>query len=338
MSTTVKLAEFATSGILKEENFSIVTEEKPAAESLKLNQLLVRVTDVSADPHMRLYFSKSSYYNFPIGQAINGIGVGVVEASTSNNFRVGDAITNPTMDWANYAVVDANTSVKLDVSEFPIDTYLGVLGMTSFTAYLGLALAKPVAGETLLLSTAAGAVGQIVVQLAKELDLTVIAIAGSDDKLEYVKSLGVDACINYKTANDMSAAIQEAAPNGIDIYWDNVGGELLDIAITKLKKFGRVILCGGVSQYSADGGEVYGLKNTHTLITSSASMIGFLFSDYMDTHYHTDFIAKFRTLIKENKLQYKTDVLNGIDQAPRALIDLFESVNFGKRILHIADA
>ncbi|GAB5587303.1 hypothetical protein Unana1_02203 [Umbelopsis nana] len=313
MSTTVNLAEYTTSGILKEENFSIVTEEKPAAESLQPNQLLVRVTDVSADPHMRLYFSKGSYNNFLKGQAINGIGVGVVEASTSDNFRVGDAIINPTMHWANYAIVDANTSVKLDLLP---------------SLLLG----------TLLLSTAAGAVGQIVVQLAKELDLTVIAIAGSDDKLEYVKSLGADACINYKNTNDMSAAIQEAAPNGIDIFWDNVGGELLDIAITKLKKFGRVIVCGAVIQYSADGGEVYGLKNIHTLITSSASLIGFLFSDYMDTHYYTDFIAKFTTLIKENKLQYKTDVLNGIDQAPRALIDLFESANFGKRILHIADA
>jgi NADPH-dependent curcumin reductase CurA len=177
-----------------------------------------------------------------------------------------------------------------------------------------------------------------VVQLAKEMGLYIVAISGSDEKNKYVESLGADATINYRTTTDMAAALQSAAPKGIDIFWDNVGGELLDIILTKFNKFGRAIVCGAISQYSADEGEVYGLKNTHSIITSSASLIGFLFSDYMDTHYYTDFIAKFTTLVNEGKIKYILDVVDGIEKAPQAFIDLFESANFGKRIIHVADA
>lgn len=160
------------------------------------------------------------------------------------------------------------------------------------------------------------------------------AISGSDDINEYVKSLGADACINYKATQDVSAAIQRAAPNGIDIYWDNVGADLLDLVINKLSKFGRAILCGVVSQYSADGGKVYGLKNTHSLITSSASLIGFLFSDCLDTYLTLYWLhRKVSLLVKEGKIQCKADIVDGLNQAPRAFIDLFKSANFGKRNL-----
>ncbi|KAH8556563.1 YfmJ protein [Umbelopsis sp. PMI_123] len=338
MSKNVKLVKYSISGNLTEENFKITTDEKPTPEALKENQLLVRVTDLSADPHMRLYVSTGSYFSFPLDETIFGIGVGIVEASTSDDFKPGDAISNPNMAWANYSVVDATTSVKLDTTNFPLNAHLGVLGMTSFTAYLGLALAKPKQGETIVVSAASGAVGQIVVQLAKEMGLYIVAISGSDDKNKYVESLGADATINYRTATDMAAALQSAAPKGIDIFWDNVGGELLDLILTNFNKFGRAIVCGAISQYSADEGEVYGLKNTHSIITSSASLIGFLFSDYMDTHYYTDFIAKFTTLVNEGKIKYMLDVVDGIEKAPQAFIDLFESANFGKRIIHVADA
>ncbi|CAO3676656.1 unnamed protein product [Umbelopsis ramanniana] len=337
MSKAVKLIEYSTAGNLTEQNFAVTTEEVPASETLKKDQLLVRVTDLSADPHMRLYVSKGSYYAFALGQKISGIGAGIVEASTSDDFKPGDAVSNPSMAWASYSVVDAADSVKLDTTNFPLSAHLGVLGMTSFTAYLGLALAKPKKGETIVVSAAGGAVGQIVIQLAKEMGLYVVAITGSDEKNEYAASLGANSSINYKTTNDMAVALQNAAPKGIDIFWDSVGGELLDLMLTKFNKFGRAILCGAISQYSADGDEKYGLKNTHSMITSSASLIGFLFSDYMDTHYYTDFIAKFTTLINEGKIKYKLDVVDGIERAPRAFIDLFESANFGKRIIHVAD-
>lgn len=337
MSKAVKLIDYATAGNLTEENFAVTTEEVPASETLKKDKLLVRVTDLSADPHMRLYVSRGSYHIFPLGQAISGIGAGIVEVSTSDNFKPGDAISNPSMAWANYSVVDAAKSVKLDTTNFPISAHLGVLGMTSFTAYLGLALARPKKGETIVVSAAGGAVGQIVIQLAKEMGLYVIAISGSDEKNEYAASLGADSLINYKTTKDMAVALQIAAPKGIDIFWDNVGGELLDLILTKFNKFGRAIVCGAISQYSADGAERYGLKNTQSLITSSSSMIGFLYSDYMNTHYYTDFIAKFTTLINEGKIKYKLDVVDGIEKAPRAFIDLFESANFGKRIIHVTD-
>ncbi|KAI9276490.1 putative oxidoreductase [Umbelopsis sp. AD052] len=337
MSKAVKLIEYSTGGNLTEGNFAVVTEEVPALETLKKDQLLVRITDLSADPHMRQYVSKGSYYSFPLDQTISGIGVGIVEASTSDDFKPGDAVSNPTMAWANYSVVDAATSVKLDTANFPLNAHLGVLGMTSFTAYLGLALAKPKQGETIVVSAAGGAVGQIVIQLAKELGLHIVAISSSDEKNKYAESLGANASINYKTTNDMAAALHTVAPHGIDIYWDNVGGELLDLILTKFKKFGRAIVCGAISQYSADRSEVYRLKNVQSIITSSASLIGFLFSDYMDTHYYTEFIAKFTTLVNEGKIKYKLDVVDGIEKAPTAFIDLFGGANFGKRIIHVAD-
>jgi NADPH:quinone reductase len=280
MSKAVKLIEYSTAGNLTEQNFAVTTEEVPAPESLKNDQLLVRVTDLSADPHMHLYVSKGSYYSFHLDQAISGIGVGIIEASTSDDFKPGDAVGNPNMAWANYSVVHASTSVKLDTTNFPLSGHLGVLGMTSFTAYLGLALANNKQGETIVVSAAGGVVGQIVIQLAKEIGLYVVAISSSDEKNEYVESLGADASINYKTTDDIAAALQAVAPKGIDIFWDNIGGELLDLILTKFNKFGRAIVCGAISQYSADGGEVYRLKNTHSIITSSACLIGFLFSDY----------------------------------------------------------
>ncbi|KAI8583052.1 hypothetical protein K450DRAFT_277540 [Umbelopsis ramanniana AG] len=337
MSKAVKLIEYAIAGNLTEQNFAVINEEVPGSETLKKDQLLVRVMDLSADPHMRMYVSKGSYYSFPLDQAISGIGVGIVEASTSDDFKPGDAVSNPNMAWANYSVVHAATSMKLDTANFPLNAHLGVLGMTSFTAYLGLALAKPKRGETIVVSAAGGAVGQIVIQLAKELGLYVVAISSSNQKNQYAESLGANASINYKTTNDMAAALQTVAPKGIDIFWDNVGGELLDLILTKFNKFGRAIVCGAISQYSADGSEVYRLKNVQNIITSSVSLIGFLFSDYMDTHYYTDFIAKFTTLVNEGKIKYKLDVVDGIEKAPRAFIDLFGSANFGKRIIHVAD-
>ncbi|KAJ2890751.1 hypothetical protein GGI21_006067, partial [Coemansia aciculifera] len=234
-NTRVVLRNYALEGTHSAECFIVDSSQPiPDGSSLADGQVLVQVSALSVDPHQRLFISApketiastsstKSAFLYPLGQPIFGIGVGTVVASNSTAFAIGDQVRSEGMPWQAYAVLADSQLIKLPTSDVDLSSHVGVFGMAAFTAYIGVVSAgKPKAGETILISAASGAVGQVAVQLAKARGLRVVGIAGSDDKIEHVKSLGADAVINYKTCGrDLAAAIAKAAPEGIDIYYDN---------------------------------------------------------------------------------------------------------------------
>ncbi|KAJ1943704.1 hypothetical protein EC988_006169, partial [Linderina pennispora] len=254
----------------------------------------------------------------------------------SDRFQPGDIVRSDQFRWADYTVVDEKALDKMPSNDVPPSTYLGIHGMTSFTAYIGVAhFGKTKQGETLLVSAASGAVGQIVVQLAKARGARVVGVAGSDEKVEYVKSLGADAVINYKTCSDFDKAIKEAAPEGIDVYFDNVGGEFLDAVLLNLNFGARVVLCGTMSTNGLDRSKVYGVKNLDLLVTKNITINTLFYALLSGSQVETDFIAEVSELAEQGKIQLKMDVRNGLESAAPALMDQFQGKNFGKVIVKL---
>ncbi|KAJ1954519.1 hypothetical protein EC988_002390 [Linderina pennispora] len=325
--TRVILNNHIPSGIPKPSDFTIETVSAPTADILNDNELLVRPLYLSCDPYMR---------NRIKGNA-TGLGVCVVEASSSDRFAPGDHITTGLFDWAQKAIVPAEGRRKVNETDrVSLVDYIGVFGMPSFTAYVGtVVLGKPKKGETLLVTSAAGAVGQMVVQLAKARGLRVVAVAGSNDKIEFVKTLGADAAFNYKTCGNFEHAIHQAAPEGIDIYFDNVGGEFLDAALMNMRHHGRVIPCGMASQYNIAADDEYKMENFSQVIIRKLTIIGFLVMEYYPTASFTEFIAEVSTLYACGKITYKIDEIVGLENGPAALIDVFDGSNVGKRIIRV---
>ena len=223
---------------------------------------------------------------------------------------------------------------KIDPSAASLSAYLGVLGMTGMTAYLGLTeIGKPKKGETLVVSGAAGAVGSIVGQIGKILGCRVIGIAGSDEKAAMLKSkFGFDAAINYNTTKSMTDDIAALCPNGVDIYFDNVGGEISDAVIANINKFARLIICGSISVYNSTSVPM-GPRIEPTLVKKSALMQGFIVGDFAAKF--PEAIGQLSTWVKEGKLNYTETIVEGFDQIPQAFIDLFDGKNKGKMIVKI---
>ncbi|KAJ1944125.1 hypothetical protein FBU59_002690 [Linderina macrospora] len=314
------------------------TQTVPTAESLAPGQVLIKVDSLSIDPHLRFFaaVSNPSIYRYELGEAVYSIGVGVVTASKSDKFQPGDIVRSDQFRWADYTVIDEQVLTKMPRNDVPPSTYLGVLGMTSFTAYIGVAhFGKAKQGETLLVSAASGAVGQIVVQLAKARGLRVVGVAGSDEKVEYVKSLGADAVINYKTCGDFYTAIKEAAPEGVDVYFDNVGGEILDAALLNLKFGARVVLCGNMATNGLDRDKVYGVKNLDTIVTKSVTIHTLFYALLSGSQVETDFVAEVSELAEQGKIQLKVDERTSLENAAQALMDQFQGKNFGKVIVKV---
>jgi len=292
-------------------------------------QVLVRVIYLSLDPYMRGRMRDAASYAAPvgIGEVMTGGTVGEVVKSNNPSFKVGD-IVEERLGWQQYAI-GGPTLRKIDPSLAPISTANGVLGMPGMTAYFGLfEVGQPKAGETVVVSAASGAVGQVVGQLAKIAGCRAIGIAGGPKKCAFVKEiLGLDECVDYRAAKDLSAAIKTACPNGVDVYFDNVGGAVSDAVFLNLNFFARVALCGSISQYNVAAPEV-GPRLLGLFVGRRVSMRGFIVSDFANK-----FAPAMRQLgewVRSGRIKYKEDIIEGIEKAPRAFIGLLRGENFGK--------
>jgi NADPH-dependent curcumin reductase len=305
--------------------------------------LVVKVLSLSLDPAMRGWMNEGKSYIPPvaIGEVMRAGGIGVVVASQNPAFAVGDTVTGgPGVQeyWhASADQVKRSGLAKIDLRVGSINQWLNVLGMPGMTGYFGLMdVGQPKAGETVVVSGAAGAVGQTVGQLAKIKGCRVVGIAGGPAKCEWVvKELGFDACIDYKAGN-VKDGLKEHCPQGVDIYFDNVGGEILDTVLTRINKKARIIICGAISQYN-NTGAVVGPKNYLSLLVNRARMEGIVVFDYAD-RYHLA-IAEMAGYLKDGRMKSKEDVVDGgVAAFPGTLPMLFSGANFGKLVLKVAAA
>jgi NADPH:quinone reductase len=303
----------------------------------KQNEVLVRSHYLSVDPYMRGRMNNIKSYAkpFQIGEPLTGDSIGEVILSKHPDFTVGEMVIG-TLDWADYSIVDGSAIRKIIPDEVPITTNLHVTGMTGLTAYFGLLdIGKPIPGETVVVSGAAGAVGMVVGQIAKMKGCRVIGIAGSEEKVKFLKDeLGFEEVINYKSVHDIYQQLQDVCPNGIDIYYDNVGGKTTDAAISLLNFYGRVVLCGQISMLNSENNESGPRFFTH-IVRRSILLKGFIYSDYID-----QFEEGRRDLaqwLAEGKIKYKENIVNGLENAPNALLGLFSGENLGKQLVKIID-
>ncbi|ADV51328.1 2-alkenal reductase [Cellulophaga algicola DSM 14237] len=303
--------------------------------TIKEGELLLETTYVSVDPYLRGRMSDAKSYipPFEVGKPISSGVIAKVIASKNKNFNDGDYVSG-SLEWKTQQVSNGDGLTKVNKDLAPLSAYLGILGMTGLTAFLGLhEIGKPKAGETIVVSGAAGAVGSVVGQIAKILGLHVIGIAGSDEKIEMLTSdFGFDAGINYNETKDMSAAIKAAAPNGVDIYFDNVGGPISDAVLFNINRFARMIICGAISVYNST--EVpTGVSVQPFLVKNSALMQGFIVSNYADKF--PEAMKQLSIWLCEGKLKYTETVVEGFDNIPSAFLDLFDGKNKGKMIVKI---
>lgn len=320
-------------GLPKESDFKMTETTLP---ELKDGELLVRAMYLSVDPYMRGRISGMKSYAAPveIGQTIVGGGIARVVESKNPGFAPGD-IVDIYMGWQEYAISDGRGLRKLDPSIAPVSTGLGVLGMTGLTAYFGLLdVCNPKPGETVVVSGAAGAVGSIVGQIAKIKGCKTVGIAGDDDKVAWIlKDCGYDAAFNYKTTENYPAKLKELCPNGIDVYFDNVGGPITDAVFGQLNVGARISVCGQISQYNSTKPEM-GPRLLGALIVARAKAEGFLVSDYFARFGPA--LVEMAGWLNAGKLKYREDIVEGFDNLPKAFIGLFEGENTGKRLVRIA--
>lgn len=297
-------------------------------------QLLVRNRWLSVDPGMRGWITPKRSYMPPVqpGEVMRAFGVAEVVQSNAEGFKVGDVITGFT-GVQTLGLVDAQMVRKLDLRYASEQQYLSGLGMTGYTAYFGLLdVGKPQAGQTVVVSAAAGAVGSIVCQIAKIKGCRVVGIAGGEEKTQYLKeTLGLDAVIDYK-AGPITSALKAAAPQGIDVYFDNVGGDILDAVLMQINRHARIVVCGGISQY-LDIEQVRGPANYMQLIAQSATMQGFTMRDYM-SRVPEAFMALAGWNAK-GEVKFRDHVLKGIESFPQAFDMLFSGANQGKLLIQL---
>jgi NADPH-dependent curcumin reductase len=295
-------------------------------------QILVRTLYLSLDPTNRIWMSDMEQYMPPveIGDVMRGGTLGVVEQSNNPDFAPGD-IVNTFTGWQEYVVQDAAQKMAKGV---PLPAYMSVLGATGATAYFGLLdLGKPKAGETVVVSAAAGAVGSIVGQIAKLKGCRVVGLAGSDEKCRHlVKDFGFDACINYKK-EDVRAALKRECPNGIDVDFENAGGEILDAVMDNLAMKARIVLCGMISQYNA-ATPPPGPSLTNILM-KRARIEGFIILDYFPRF--GEFVADMSKWVAEGKIKYDTTIVKGIENALSSLDMLFTGKNTGKLLIQVSE-
>jgi NADPH-dependent curcumin reductase len=318
-------------GLFKESDFEWC--EEPVAP-LKDGDVLVRQVLLSLDPTNKVWASQDSYLPaVPLGDVMRGFGIGVVEESRDAAFSPGDVVQGMFM-WQLFATLSGAGLNQLPKG-VPLAAFMGVLGPIGLTAYFGLLdIGKPKAGETLVVSAAAGAVGSLVGQIGKIKGCHVVGLAGSDDKCRWIKEeLGFDAAINYKTEN-MQAALKRECPRGIDIYFDNTGGEILNAALALINMHARIPLCGAISQYTATG-PVPGPANLFNLISRRGRMEGFIVLDYLARA--GEAIPELSAWMQSGRLKFRLDVANGLKEAPRAVNKLYEGGNMGKLVVQVSE-
>ncbi len=318
-------------GMPKASDFELATAEAPDPGP---GQVLVRNLWMSVDPYMRgRMVDRASYIPpFQIGEPLQGGAVGQVVKSADPSLKEGDLVES-FFGWREAFTVPAGAVQKLPALNAPPQAFLGVLGMPGMTAYGGLLrLGQPKAGDVVMVSGAAGAVGSLVVQIAKIKGCTVIASAGSDEKVAYVKSLGADHVINYKTAGPLASAFAKGAPSGIDVYFDNVGGEHLEAALELGKIGARIVLCGAISMYN-DTELPPGPRNLVMMIGKGMRMEGFVVSMFQNLR--EPFLKDMESWIADGKIKWEETVENGVESAPKAFLGLFTGGNTGKMLVKL---
>ena len=300
-------------------------------------EVLVRTLYLSVDPYMRHRMSDARSYAppAPLGEVMIGGAVGEVIASRRGDWQVGDVIEGR-LGWQQYAVSDGTGLTRVDPSLAPVSTALGVLGMPGLTAYFGLLeIGRPRPGDTVLVSAASGAVGAVVGQIARLSGCRVVGIAGGARKIAYITDeLGFDAGIDYKAEGDLGAAIAAACPDGVDVYFDNVGGAIADAALDNLARGARIAICGTVSQSSLAAPEP-GPRVQGKLMTAWATMQAFNVFQFTDRHAIA--LGRLAGWLADGRLKYREDVVDGIENAPAAFIGMLRGENLGKRIVKVAD-
>lgn len=322
-------------GAVKDSDFTLAESAVPAPRD---GEFLVRTLYLSLAPVMRQYMIDGAGIERPmaIGDVMYGRGVGQVVVSRHPDYAVGD-IVHGKLGWQDYALSDGAADklmFKVGATDLPASTALGVLGITGFSAYVGLLdIGQPKAGETVLVSGAAGGVGSIAGQLARIAGCRVIGLAGTPEKCTLLTDrLGYDAAIDYKT-DDLSAAIGAVAPQGIDIFFDNVGGPVLDAALDHINRYARVVSCGRISQYIS--GHSYRLANWWRIGRQRGRMQGFFVYDHV--HRFREAEARMAGWIRDGRLTYLEDVLDGLEHMPAALRRLFDGSNVGKQLVRVGE-
>ncbi|HJV85543.1 MAG TPA: NADP-dependent oxidoreductase [Noviherbaspirillum sp.] len=303
-------------------------------------EIVVKILYLSLDPAMRGWMNEGKSYIRPVAidEVMRAGGIGKIIASKSPRFAVGDYVSGGTgvqQYWVGPADDKTAAFYKVDPKAAPLPKYLNALGMPGMTAYFGLLdVGQPKAGETIVVSGAAGAVGQTVGQVAKQKGCRVVGIAGGKDKCDFVvNELGFDACIDYKNGS-VREGLKKHCPNGVDVYFDNVGGDILDDVLTRINMKARIIICGAISQYN-NTTPVKGPANYLSLLVNRARMEGIVVFDYAD-RYHIA-AAEMATWMKEGSFRTREDIVQGgLEKFPEALLMLFEGKNFGKLILQVA--
>ncbi|TWT13347.1 NADP-dependent oxidoreductase [Planomicrobium sp. CPCC 101079] len=319
-------------GMPTNDDFEFVEQDIPTLEE---NQVLLRTLYLSVDPYMRgrMQDAKSYIAPFQLHKAIVGGAIAEVVDSRSDKFKQGD-IVNGSLKWAEYSRISDQKIRKIDPAAAPVTTHLGILGMTGLTAYFGLLdIGKPQSGETVVVSGAAGAVGSVVGQIAKIKGARVVGIAGSDEKIAFLKEeLGFDEAVNYKK-DTFSKDLANAVPEGVDVYFDNVGGPVTDEVFKLLNTNARIPLCGAISSYNKE--EDLGPRLQSYMIKTSALMKGFTVGNYA-----ADFETGSKQLgvwLQEGKLKYEETIVEGFENTPGAFLDLFKGTNVGKLLVKVAD-
>ncbi|WP_293603711.1 NADP-dependent oxidoreductase [Polaromonas sp. UBA4122] len=317
-------------------NFKLVTRETPALQD---GQVLVRHHFLSLDPYMRGRMNDSKSYTAPqpLGEVMGGGTVGEVVESCSPKFQPGDKVVGMG-GWQQYSVVNAEQPGalrKVDTSHVPLSHYLGAVGMPGVTAWYGLVkIIEPQAGQTVVVSAATGAVGSAFAALAKARGCRVVGIAGGPDKCKYaLQELGFDACIDYKQHKDaasLSKALKEVCPDGIDGYFENVGGMVLDAVLPRMNAFGRIALCGMIAGYD---GQPVPLTYPALILTNRLKLQGFIVSEHMEIW--PEALKELGTLVATGKLRPRETVAQGLEAAPEAFLGLLKGKNFGKQLVKL---
>jgi NADPH-dependent curcumin reductase CurA len=325
-------------GLPTPENWQLVEEALPPLEE---GEVRVKVLYLSLDPAMRGWMNEGKSYIRPvaIGEVMRAGAIGVVVESRSTRFAVGDHLSGAfgvQRFWTGPAEDKGSSLFKIDPALAPLPAWLNVLGMPGMTAYFGLLeVGQPKAGETVVVSAAAGAVGMTVGQVAKHLGCRVVGIAGGADKCRFVvEQLGFDACIDYKEGQ-VAQGLKQHCPDGVDVYFDNVGGEILDAVLARIKLKARIVICGAISQYN-NTTPVRGPANYLSLLVNRARMEGMVVFDYAPRY--PEAVARLGQWLREGSFKSREHVVEGFENFVPALLMLFEGKNFGKLVLKIADA
>lgn len=319
-------------GLPKRSDWEYTSEPVPAPGE---GQVLVQVLYLSLDPAMRGWMNEGRSYIPPValGAVMRAFGAGRVVASRHPGFAAGDQVTG-TLGIQEYAVLDGGALTKVDASAIPLTAHVSALGLTGMTAYFGLReVGRPQPGQTVVVSGAAGAVGSVAGQIAKIDGCRVVGIAGGPEKCRFVvDELGFDAAIDYK-AGDVRKALREHCPGGIDVYFDNVGGAILDACLANLARRARIAICGAISQYN-NTAPAEGPRNYMSLLVTRSRMEGFVVFDYADRY--AEAAREMAGWIQSGKLKSKEDVVAGLETFPETLLMLFRGENTGKLMLEVA--